>query len=338
MGLRKYLLKRVIISIFVLWLVATLNFAIFAIQTGDPFKFLAFTGRHLTADQLASYLEAYGVNETLPEQYVKYLKNMFSFGIVYPYFGFSLTTHRFVARDMSWRLVITVLLLGSVTIGQILAGIPIGIFAAAKRGGKFDVLAVGSGLVTWGVPTFFIQMVAILLFGMMVRDRLGILIFPTTWTSPPGNVRNLQWWGVAYGRLALPILTLIIAGFGSWVLYTRNMLVDALTSDYVVTARAKGLSERVVLYKHAFKSILPPIATMITLSIPGIVTGAIITETLFGIEGIGKWYITSMQANVGDYGVAQAVMFIFATLVIICNFIADLLYGVLDPRIRTGGG
>ena len=114
------------------------------------------------------------------------------------------------------------------------------------------------------------------------------------------------------------------------------MLVDALTQDYVVTARAKGLSERTVLFKHGFKSILPPIATMITLAMPGVVAGAIITETVFGIEGIGKWYVTALNESVADYGVTQAVLFVIATLVVTCNLIADLLYGVLDPRIRVG--
>jgi len=235
-------------------------------------------------------------------------------------------------------MIITVILLGSALVGRIIIGIPLGIFSASKRGTKWDVGVVGSALLTYGVPTFFIQLLAILFFGKFLRDTYGIRILATSWGTPmiAGGAKTLAWWASCVTQLTLPILTLVIAAIGYWVLFTRNMLIDALTSDYVLTARAKGISERTVLYKHAFRSILPPISTMITLSLPGVVTGAILTETIFGIEGIGKWYITSLNPALADYGVAQAVLFIFATLVILCNFIADVLYGILDPRIRVG--
>jgi peptide/nickel transport system permease protein len=129
-------------------------------------------------------------------------------------------------------------------------------------------------------------------------------------------------------------MALVVGSFGSWALYTRNLLLDALTQDYVVTARAKGLSERTVLYRHAFRSTLPPIVTMITLNVPGIVTGAMITEWIFSLPGVGRWYLNSLMA--ADYPVIQSVLFIYAFLVIAANLVADLLYGVLDPRIRVG--
>ena len=111
-------------------------------------------------------------------------------------------------------------------------------------------------------------------------------------------------------------------------------MLDAITQDYIVTARAKGLTERSVLYRHAFRSVLPPVATMIAMAVPGIVTGAMITEYLFTLPGIGQWYLTAlMQSN---YPVVQAVLFMYAVLMIAANLIADLMYGVLDPRIRVG--
>jgi peptide/nickel transport system permease protein len=114
------------------------------------------------------------------------------------------------------------------------------------------------------------------------------------------------------------------------------MLLDSLTQDYILTGRAKGLSERTVLYKHALRSIYPPVVTLITLSIPGVVTGAIITEQIFSLQGIGQWYITAINVGNPDYPVVQAILFIFAFLTIACNLIADFLYGVVDPRIRVG--
>jgi peptide/nickel transport system permease protein len=129
-------------------------------------------------------------------------------------------------------------------------------------------------------------------------------------------------------------VTLILLGFGSWALYSRNLIIDALTEDFVLTAKAKGVRERDVLYKHAFRSILPPIATMIAMSIPGLVTGAIITETIFSWPGIGQWYIGAL--NSGNHPVTQAVLYNYAFLVILANLVSDVLYGFLDPRIKVG--
>lgn len=335
MTLRTYIIRRVILGIFVLWLVATFNFVIFSYQTGNPVTRMLDPTMEPAARE--ALLRAYGWYDPWPVKYLKYLGNMFSFGIVYPYFGRSIALNpgEYIAHAMVPRLIITVMLLGSALIGRILIGVPIGIFAASKRGGKLDVSAVGVALFTWGVPTFFIQLLAVLLFGRILRDTYGIRIFSTTF-NPPRYTGDLYWFLGATQNLLLPILTLVFAGLGSWVLMTRSLLVDALTQDYVTTARAKGLSERTVLYKHAFRSILPPISTMITLAMPGIVTGAIITESIFGINGIGSWYLTSLRYDVADYSIAQAVLFIFAALVIICNLIADILYGILDPRIRVG--
>lgn len=338
MSLRSYLLKRIAFSIFLLWLVVTINFIIFSAQKGSPFAHLtAISGRE-GEEQRRMLLEAYGFNDSLPVKYLKYLRNMFTFGLVYPYFGISISTRNYIAHDMAPKLIITVFLLGSALIGRILIGIPLGILSAAKRGSKMDVTLVGSALFSWGLPTFFIQLLSIFVIGTILRDHFGIATLPTTWGTILVSRQEapLQWWSACLWQLILPMLTLVLIAFGSWVIYTRNMLIDALTADYVVTARAKGLNERTVLFRHAFKSILPPIATLITLSVPAVVTGAIITETIFGIEGIGKWYITSMSLTNADYGVAQAVLFIFATLVIVSNLLADILYGILDPRIRVG--
>jgi peptide/nickel transport system permease protein len=335
MTLRSYIIKRVLIGILVLWIVATFNFVIFSIQKGNPVAFIQDYNMDPAEKDLM--LNSYGWNDPLEVKYVKYLRNMFTFGLVYPYFGISINLNKgqFIATAMAPKLIITVMLLGTALIGRIIIGIPVGIFAASRRGGKLDVAAVGTALLTWGVPVFFIQLLAILTFGQILRDTYGIKLFATTFI-PPRYSLDLPWFVATYQQLALPLLVLIFAGFGSWTLYTRNLLIDALTQDYVVTARAKGLSERTVLYRHAFRSILPPISTMLTLAIPGVVTGAIITETVFGINGIGSWYVSSLQYNIADYGIAQAVLFIFATLVIVCNLVADILYGVLDPRIRVG--
>ncbi|MHA1835046.1 MAG: ABC transporter permease [Candidatus Baldrarchaeia archaeon] len=335
MGLRRYLIKRIGVSVLILWVIASINFMIFVWYPGDPTAFILGSGERIKPEVREMILEKYGLRDPLIIRYLKYLRNMFTFGMVEPYFGVSYATGKFVAFEMADRLKWTILLLGSALVGDIILGLLFGMLAGIKRGTKVDATVIAMALFTWGVPAFFIQLLGISFFVHILNFQYGIKIFPRggPYDIPPPTdpfqlFLNIIW------HFSLPVLTLVISGFGSWALYSRNMLLDALTQDFILTARAKGLKERTVLFKHAFKSILPPVATLITLSIPGIVTGAIITETIFQIPGIGKWYLDSLYSY--DYPVVQAVLFVYATLVVLCNFIADVLYGILDPRIRVG--
>jgi peptide/nickel transport system permease protein len=194
---------------------------------------------------------------------------------------------------------------------------------------------MAAGLFADGVPAFFVQMIFLLFFSYLFVSWFGFQFFPSrgmmsvpTPTEPLTLVADIAW------HLAMPAITLIIVGIGGYALYVRNLIIDALTQDYVLTARAKGLGERTVLYRHAFRSTLPPIATMIALAIPGLITGAIITEYIFTWPGVGSWYIGALNSD--DFPVIQSVLFIYAILTIACNLIADLLYGFLDPRVRVG--
>jgi peptide/nickel transport system permease protein len=334
LGFKGYLARRIVFAIFTLWVVVTLNFAIFAVLPGDPTKYMI--DPKMKAEQKEMIRVWYGVNDSWPVKYVRYVGNLLSFGLVPPYFGFSLATHLTVASEMAWRLPLTVGLLGSALILQVLIGIPLGLFAASKRGSKTDATIMATGLFTYGVPTFFVQLLALLFFVAFVKHTFGVLIFPPGgWYSYPRAV-GLAFIGDVMWHFALPVMTLVITGFAGWALYSRNLLLDTLTEDYILTARAKGAGERSVLFKHAFKSIRPPIVTLISLSIPGLITGAIITETIFGLQGIGQWYIESIAIQNADYPVVEAVLFLFAFLTIICNLAVDVIYGLLDPRIRVG--
>ena len=328
MGFRSYLVKRIAVAILVLYVVASLNFVIF--QVASPVDPVSIIMDPKFTEEMKELLRIqYGLHGPLHERYLRYVQSMLTWN-----FGFSFDTLRPVTEELAWRLPNTVILLGTALVGTIIIGIPMGILAASRRGTKIDVAAIGSGLLAWGVPTFFIQLLFVLFFCWYLFLWFGIR-FPLrgmTADVPPTNpilyMADVAW------HFALPITSLVLASFGSWALYIRNLLVDALTQDYIVTARAKGLTERTVLYRHAFRSTLPPVVTMITLSIPGIVTGAMITEWIFTLPGIGRWYLLAMQH--ADYPVVQAVLFIYAFLMILANLLADLIYGMLDPRIRVG--
>lgn len=329
--MREYLIKRTLIALTTIFIIATLQFIIFQVVSPiDPTATYIMSDPRRTEEMRQSLLRSFGLLDPLHIRYLKYVRNMFTWN-----FGVSFRSMRPVAEEMSWRLVNTVLLLGTVLICTIMVGVPVGVLAASRRGGKVDVLAIGAGIFTWGVPTFFIQLLFLLLFSYYAYITFGFPIFPYgKMHSVPAPINPFEFIADTAWHLLAPVITLVIAGFGSWALYTRNILLDALTQDYVVTARAKGLTERAVLYRHAFRSSLPPIVTMVTLSVPGIVTGAMITEHIFTWPGIGHWYIESLFQ--GDYPVVQAVVFIYAVLMVVANIIADLLYGVLDPRIRVG--
>jgi peptide/nickel transport system permease protein len=323
--MRDYLVKRIIVSLLVLWIVASLNFIIFQVVSPiNPVDTFAPSSLDVTPEQLERLRDVFGLNDPLHIRYLKYTRNMFTFE-----FGISFISRRPVVEEIAQRLPATVLLLGSATIAVILVGVPLGILAASKRGSKLDVTAIGAGLFTYGVPVFYIQLLFMLALSYYIR------IFPVRGLySIPAPTNPFTFMGDVAWHIALPVLTLVVGGFGGWALYTRNVLLDALTQDYIVTARAKGLSERTVLYRHAFRSTLPPIVTIIALSIPGIITGAMITEYIFTLPGIGRWYLDALTQ--ADYPVLQTVLFLYAILTIVCNLIADLLYGVLDPRIRVG--
>jgi peptide/nickel transport system permease protein len=335
MGLKGYLIKRVVIAVLILWIVITLNFYIFILHPGDPTHYMMSPG--MTEEQKQLIRDAFGVDEPIPIQYVKYIKNLMSFGLVPPYFGFSHQTHEYVADEMSLRLPFTLLLLGSAELGAIIIGVSIGMLVASRRGTKIDISVMGVGLFTYALPTFFIEIFALYFFVSYIHQITGTYLFPSTsWMSYPHPEGFLPQLADIAWHLTLPVACLIIISFAYWALYTRNMLLDVLTQDYILTARAKGLGERAVLFKHALKSIYPQLATMIALTVPSMVTGAIITETVFGLEGIGKWYIDSISIAHPDYPVVEAILFIYAALTIFFNLLADVLYGVLDPRIRVG--
>lgn len=320
----QYLVKKIAIALLTLWIVITLNFFIFRVlYGGDPTQ--TIIDPRFKDETRQALMKMWGIKEPLHIQYFIYLYNLFTWNYG-KQFDPSATD---IAPEMAWRLRNTVILLGTATAGTISLGIPLGILAGARRGRKLDVGVVGFGLLTWGVPTFFIQLIWASVFCLYlgILPRAGIVSLP-----PPKE--PLAFAADVLRHAISPIITLIIAGFGSWAFYTRNLMVDALTEDYILTARAKGLREKDILIKHAFRAMLPPIITMIALSIPGIVTGAIITESIFAWPGIGQWYINALSQM--NHPVTQAVLYNYAVLMIVANLITDVAYGFLDPRIRVG--
>jgi peptide/nickel transport system permease protein len=352
MGLRGYIAKRIVYMAILLIAVMTVNFIIFMIMPGDPANmFINPMRRNMSEADLREQKERleslWGINEPPIIRYFKYLRNMITWN-----FGVSVMSWKPVANDMVWRIPFTLLLLGGSGVLAILIGVVLGALAAYKRGGNFDAFAVVSSLVFFSLPTFWMGLVFILIFYSNLHWFPHAHAFPSEWalnaphpfnmtttsTNPLGlfvTVSPNDLWAYISGigsHLFLPMLTLVLFQYGGFLLLARATMIESLTEDYIVTARAKGVSERNVVFRHALKNASLPLITAAALHFGFILSGAIITEGVYSWPGLGRWIFDSIGFK--DYNVLQAVFYVIALCVIIANFVSDLLYGIIDPRIK----
>jgi len=342
MGLRGFIAKRAINTLILIMFVITLNFIIFELLPGVQGAILnlvsnpainrnpAQVQRLLLLYNLCSgFVNGHCVPKPVWDRFASYFVNMLTFQ-----FGDSFQTGYPVLHDMisTGRLENTLLLLGVSTAMSLLIGTLLGVVVAARRGSVFDSGWVTTSLVTFSLPTFWIGLVLIIVFSQKLN-----------W-FPPGSTAPAVWalgrpdlLGLILGRLQylfLPALTLTLYFYGGHLLLTRASMLEVLSEDYITTARAKGVSQRAILFKHALKNAALPLITNAALSFGGILSGAIITETVFNWDGLGLWIFNSIGFK--DFPVMQAIFYIVALCVIMANFISDVLYGIIDPRIKYG--
>jgi peptide/nickel transport system permease protein len=214
--------------------------------------------------------------------------------------------------------------IGSSQLLALAIALPVGIYAATRPYSLFDQIASTLAFIGFSLPTFFTGIVLILIFSITL-DWLPFVyradIAETGW--------RFLW--EHFRQMIMPVTVLGLFQAGSWTRYVRSAVLDVIRLDYVTTARSKGLPERVVIAKHVVRNALIPVVTLVALQMPAIFGGAIVTEQIFRVPGIGSLLISAMLAN--DTPVIMAVTFVFSMLVILCNLLADLLYGWLDPRI-----
>lgn len=330
MSLRTFLVKRIIYTVILIFFVIILNWIIFEAMPGANgalYAVLGQTGR-LPPNEYQKQLALYGLDKPYWVQFYDYVRNMLTF-----HFGFSYRSNADVTQEMitSGRLVNTLSLVGSSTLLALLLGTVIGVIVSRRRGSAADTLATTSSLATLGLPVFFTGTLLIFVFAEAVNWFPPGGVYPNIWdiSGYPSILAQIP---VRLQFLFLPSLTLTIFSLGGFLLLTRATMGEALSEDYIVTARAKGLTERAILFKHAFKNASLPLITNAALSFAFILSGAIITETIFDWNGLGKWLFDSIGYK--DFPVMQAMFYIIALCVIAANFISDILYGVVDPRIR----
>lgn len=314
----KYLVRRLLISIPVLLGISLVLFTILALAPGDPFEELA-TNPNVPAEVRMNLRAKFGLDDPLPIRYARWFTSMLRGD-----WGFSFVSRINVDTLILQRLPTTLVVLGAAQLLGLLIALPIGTLSATRPYSIFDQIATTLAFIGFSLPTFFTGLLFILLFSIYL-DWLPFIyradISATGW----------RWWWEHVRQAIMPVSVLGLFQGATLTRFVRSAVLDVIRLDYINTARAKGLSERTTLVKHAVRNALIPVVTLVALQIPGIFTGAVITEQIFRVPGIGALLISSILAN--DTPVIMAITFVFSCLVVLFNLIADLLYGWLDPRI-----
>jgi peptide/nickel transport system permease protein len=336
----QYLLRRVIQAIPILIGVSMIIFMIVYASPGDPTD--RFRTPRVPPEQIEALIRSYGLDRPLPEQYLAWVTTFFriidfntsldprEWTMNWDAWGYSFVDGRAVMQKVFLRLPPTVLLMGTALIVTIIFGIPIGIIAAVRQYSWTDKIITTTATFGYAIPSFLLGTYILYLGGVLLKQWTdGAVGFPTFGMESLGSRGDPI--DIAK-HMVLPVMSLSILSIAAWSRYTRSAMLDVLHQDYVRTAKAKGLPRRLVLYKHALRNALIPLVTLLGLSIPTLIAGAAITETIFSWPGIGSLFIDAVGAK--DYPVIMAVAMLTGTAVIVGNLFADALYGMVDPRIK----
>jgi peptide/nickel transport system permease protein len=314
----RYLLRRLAIAVPSLLGISLVLFTVLALAPGDPFGDLASNPNVPPSVALALRHE-FGLDDPIYLRYLHWLVAMLRGD-----WGFSFVSRVDVDQLILERLPVTLAVIGSSQILALLIALPVGVLSAMRPYSLFDQIANLLAFIGFSLPTFFTGILFILLFSIQLHW------LPFVFRSDLGAT-GWRWYWEEFRQAIMPIAVLGLFQGASWTRYVRSSVLDVVRLDYVTTARAKGLAEPVVITKHIVRNALIPVVTLVALQMPAVFGGAIVTEQIFRVPGIGSLLISSILAN--DTPVIMAVTFVFACLVILFNLAADLIYGWLDPRI-----
>ncbi len=332
----KYTIRRLLTAIPTILVISFIIFAVVDLSPSDPTGNLPLT---IPPEVRQKIREALGADDPFAVKYVKWLQQFFiseplnfletTLGITFPGSEdrvrvISWATRGPVIDIIAERLPQTLWVVGSSYFLGVLIAVPVGVYSAYRQYSIFDQVGTFAMMVGFSVPTFFTGLMFIVIFSVNLKW------FPSVYdtTLVVTDIESLQ---QQLRQMFMPVTVLTLYTTAQMSRYTRASTLDNLQQDYIRTARSKGLTERTVVTRHAVRNSLIPVVTLIALQIPGIFAGALITEQIFRVNGIGQYLIIAIQG--GDLPTVQTVTFIFAVLVVIFNIVADVLYGILDPRV-----
>lgn len=318
--MNQYFARRVLFAIPTLIAISFVIFAVLSLAPNDPMSQFAMNPA-VPASVRENIRHSLGLDQPWPIRYVKWLTALVTEGNM----GYSFSSHIPVMQLIMQRLPTTLWVIGMSYVFSVLLAIPLGTISAVKQYSVFDHVATTVAFIGFSLPTFFTGLVLILIFGVRLRW------FPWIYDSTI-KVADADSLLLLLKQSVLPITVLTLFETATLMRYVRASMLENLPQDYVRTARAKGLAERAVLFGHVFRNSLIPVVTLIALGIPAIFTGALITEQIFRVPGIGSLLVSSFQSS--DTPVIMAVTIIFAVLVVTFNVLVDIIYGFLDPRIK----
>ena len=304
----RFILRRILLSIPTLFGVLVVAFLLLYVAPGDPVE--AMIGERADSATIARLRAQLRLDDPLPTRFGHYVANAVTGDL-----GQSYVTNRPITQDIRERFPKTLQLAGAAMLLATIIGITLGVLSARRPGGLVDRFALGLAYLGISFPVYWVGLLLILLFAVTLR-----------WL-PPSGYGSLRF-------LALPALTLGMRSIAFLARMTRSAMLEALSADFVRTARAKGLNEWVITLKHALRNALIPVVTVVGLQVGLLLSGAILTETIFSWPGIGNWLVHGVQSR--DYPVVQGGILLVAAIVIGVNLIVDVLYGVINPRIRHG--
>ncbi len=317
----RYVIRRVLWVIVLLFGVVSVTFVIFYLfPSGDPAALRA--GPHPTPQLLATIRHKLGLNEAWYVQYFDYLKAL----ILHFDFGYSYQSHVAVRTRIFSRLPATISLIGGAAVLWLITATTIGTIAALKRRSPFDRFTTGGAVVAISAPVFWVGMISLYLFA---TDIGKLPIFPGAGSYVPLTHHPGKW----FVSLIMPWCVLAAGFSAASVRLLRTSLIDTLGQGYVYTARAKGISERRVILRHALRVAIAPFVTAAGLGIGALLAAAILTETVFNIPGIGRLTYDSIQ--VGDLAMIQGTVLLGACLVVVAKLVVDVMYALIDPRARS---
>ncbi len=318
-----YIIRRLIQAIPILFGVAIVSFAIVQLAPGSPID--RFRGANVKPETLANLVRLYGLDKPIPQQFVSWITTFVQFWRKEAW-GFSLSDGRPVRDIIFSRMPATLLLGGTALALTIVVAVPIGILAAVKQYSWADKIITTFATVGYSIPSFLLGIYLLYLGAVVLKVFPGFGM-----VSLPGHLGRGSPLDVAH-HMVLPVLSLAIQQIAGWSRYVRAKMLEVLNQDYVRTAKAKGLSSNRVTYKHALRNALIPVITLFGLTLPGLLAGAVITETIFSWPGLGQLGVISVAQR--DYPLVLAFVMIGGFGVVAGNLLADVLYGVADPRIK----
>lgn len=317
-----YILRRLIQTCIVIVILSYVCFFLMTLMPGDPVDMMISSNPKITTEDVARLRALYGLDQPSYVRYGHWISDILKGDL-----GYSRTYRVPVQELLGPRLVSTFILSLTALTFSLLVAVPIGIFSALRPGSKFDYAINFVSFAGISIPSFWLGIVCIIIFAVWIP------LFPAGGTQTIGS-SQLGFWGSLADRswyLVLPVLSLSLQQIGRFARFTRSAMLESLRNDFIRTAKAKGLSRQIIIWRHAFRNALIPLITILALSISSIFSGAIITETVFAYQGVGKLTYDSIIGN--DFNVAMVSFIISVAMVLLMNLVADILYGVADPRI-----